>query len=408
MNQIYTVSQVNSYIKGMFAMDAALANIAIKGEISNCTYHSSGHIYFTLKDRGGRLSCVMFAGSRRGLDFTMRDGMSIVVVGNIGVYERDGKYQLYASRIMREGYGELYEKLELLKKKLSEEGLFSDVNQKKIPYYSGKVGIVTAPGAAALQDIITVSLRRNPYVGLYLCPAVVQGEEAAQSVADAIARIDTMGMDVIIVGRGGGSFEDLFAFNEEIVVRAIYNCKTPVISAVGHDVDTTLSDFAADLRAATPSAAAELAVARITDVFARIDDYKSILFRLMQDIITDNRITSERYFTRIKYASPQMNIENRKIYADELEQRLRRFMEDRLKAYRARLLLGAEKLKVLSPLHRLSGGYSYVTDASGKALICTGQADIGDNITVTLKDGYIKAEVKDVTKVKEQQENGKA
>lgn len=385
-------------------MDAALANIAIKGEISNCTYHSSGHIYFTLKDKGGRMSCVMFAGSRRGLDFMMRDGMSIVAVGNIGVYERDGKYQLYASRIMREGYGELYEKLEMLKKKLSEEGLFSDVNKKKIPYYARRVGIVTAPGAAALQDIITVSLRRNPYVGLYLCPAVVQGTEAAQSVADAIARMDTMGMDVIIVGRGGGSFEDLFAFNEEIVVRAIYNCKTPVISAVGHDVDTTLSDFASDLRAATPSAAAELAVARITDVFARIDDYKSLLLRLMQDIVADNRIIAERYFTRIKYASPQMNIENRKIYADELAQRLRRLIDDRLKAYRARLLICTEKLKVLSPLHRLSGGYSYVTDVSGNALTSAGQARVGDSITVTLRDGIINA---DVTQVKEQ-DNGKA
>ncbi len=404
MNQIYTVSQVNSYIKGMFAMDAALANIAIKGEISNCTYHSSGHIYFTLKDKGGRMSCVMFAGSRRGLDFMMRDGMSIVAVGNIGVYERDGKYQLYASRIMREGYGELYEKLEMLKKKLSEEGLFSDVNKKKIPYYARRVGIVTASGAAALQDIITVSLRRNPYVGLYLCPAVVQGAEAAQSVADAIARMDTMGMDVIIVGRGGGSFEDLFAFNEEIVVRAIYNCKTPVISAVGHDVDTTLSDFASDLRAATPSAAAELAVARITDVFARIDDYKSLLLRLMQDIVADNRIIAERYFTRIKYASPQMNIENRKIYADELAQRLRRLIDDRLKAYRARLLICTEKLKVLSPLHRLSGGYSYVADVSGNALTSAGQARVGDSITVTLRDGIINA---DVTQVKEQ-DNGKA
>lgn len=404
MNQIYTVSQVNSYVKGMFARDAALTNIAIKGEISNCTYHSSGHIYFTLKDRGGKLSCVMFAGNRRGLDFTMKDGMGIVAVGNMGVYERDGKYQLYALRIMREGYGELYEKLEILKKKLSDEGLFSDVNKKKIPYYSRRVGIVTAPGAAALQDIITVSLRRNPYVSLYLCPAAVQGAEAAQSVADAVARIDKMGMDVIIVGRGGGSFEDLFAFNEEVVVRAIYNCNTPVISAVGHDVDTTLSDFAADLRAATPSAAAELAVIRITDIFERIDEYRGILLRNMRKIITDNRMAAERYFTRIKYAGPQMSIENRKIYSDELAQRIERVMRDMLGAYRARLMLCAEKLKVLSPLHRLSGGYSYVTDASGNALKSAGQARVGDNITVTFKDGIIKA---GVTEVKEQ-DNGKA
>lgn len=404
MNQIYTVSQVNSYVKGMFARDAALADIAVKGEISNCTYHSSGHIYFTLKDKGGRLSCVMFAGSRRGLDFTMKDGMGIVVVGNIGVYERDGKYQLYASRIMREGYGELYEKLEILKKKLSDEGLFSDVNKKKIPYYSRKIGIVTAPGAAALQDIITVSMRRNPYVGLYLYPAVVQGAEAAESIAHAVSRIDKMGMDVLIVGRGGGSFEDLFAFNEEIVVRAIYNCKTPVISAVGHDVDTTLSDFAADLRAATPSAAAELAVARITDIFAEIDEYKGILFRNMQKIIADNRITAERYFTRIRYAGPQMNIESRKIYADELAQRLERIMKDRLESYRVRLMLCAEKLKVLSPLHRLSGGYSYVTDSGGAALTSATQAGVGDNITVTLKDGSIKAGVIEV----KEHDNGEA
>jgi len=398
MNQVYTVSQLNSYIKGMFQSDMSLAGIAIQGEVSNCTYHSSGHIYFTLKDKGSRIACVMFAGNRRGLDFTMRDGMSIVAIGTVGVYERDGKYQLYASRIMKEGYGELYEKLELLKKKLLEEGLFNDVYKKKIPYYSKKIGIVTAQTGAAIQDIINISSRRNPYVQLYLYPALVQGEGAAESIAAGIRYLDKMDMDVLIVGRGGGSFEDLFAFNEEVVVRAIYECETPVISAVGHEVDTTLSDYVADLRAPTPSAAAELAVISVSQIYERISEYRRILNNCIQAQVNEKRHAIDAYAAKLKYVSPEMQLQNKRMYAAELENRLNNIMNDKMKAYKNRLILCAEKLKVLSPLHRLSGGYSYVTDAAGNALESISSVEEGDNIIVTLKDGNLEAIVDKVRK----------
>lgn len=396
MNQIYTVSQVNSYIKGLFSRDMALSGIAIQGEISNCRYHSSGHIYFTLKDAGGRISCVMFAGNRRNLDFNMTDGMKVIVMGNISVYEKDGKYQLYASRIMREGYGELYEKLERLKKKLSDEGLFSDVYKKKIPFYSKNIGIVTAATGAAIQDIVNISSRRNPYVQLYLYPAIVQGDEAAESIVKGIKVLDSMGLDVIIVGRGGGSFEDLFAFNEEIVVRAVYDCKTPVISAVGHEVDTTLSDYAADLRAPTPSAAAELAVTNLTEIYAKINECRDNLTRKMLQNIENSRSMIIRQSDRLRYLSPEQQLNNKRMQAAEMELKLNRIMESKVEKNRNRLIICCEKLKVLSPLSRLSGGYSYVTGEEGEALTSISQVSVNDCVTVNLRDGKFEALVKDI------------
>lgn len=399
MNQIYTVSQVNSYIKGLFSRDMALSGIAIQGEISNCTYHSSGHIYFTLKDAEGRISCVMFAGNRRGLEFRMSDGMKVVVIGSINVYEKDGKYQLYASRIMREGYGELYEKLERLKKKLSDEGLFSDVYKKDIPYYSKNIGVVTAATGAAIQDIVNITSRRNPYVQLYLYPAVVQGDGAAESIARGIKELDARKLDVIIVGRGGGSFEDLFAFNEEIVVRAIYDCKTPVISAVGHEVDTTLSDYVADLRAPTPSAAAELAVTNLTEIYARINECRDNLTRQMLRIIEVNRSLLTRQSDRLKYLSPKQQLDNKRMQVADMEEIMNRIIQTKLDKNRNRLLICCEKLKVLSPLSRLSGGYSYVTNQAGQALVSVEQVETGDSVTVNLRDGKFEAVVKAIQSV---------
>lgn len=391
MNQVYTVTQVNRYVKRLFDDNTAFLNIAIRGEISNCKYHSSGHIYFTLKDSASRLACVMFAGNRRGLDFDMRDGMSVVVFGSVNVYERDGRYQLYAARIMQEGKGALYERLEILRQSLSEEGLFSDVWKKPIPYYSSRVGVVTAATGAAIQDIVNVSKRRNPYVQLYLFPAVVQGDGAAESIAEGIRYLDTCDMDVLIVGRGGGSFEDLFAFNEEIVVRAIHECNTPVISAVGHEVDTTLSDYAADLRAPTPSAAAELAVRELSEIYNRMEDYSRGLWRALERKVRSFRNRYSLLEAGLKHKDPEIKLGQQRQYLADMSDSLDRLISDRIKNYRHRERICIEKLKILSPLHRLSGGYAYVRDREGNGLTTVSNVKISDTLEIIVSDGKIKA-----------------
>ena len=260
MASIYSVTQVNSYIKNMFVQDYLLNRISVRGEISNCKYHTSGHIYFTLKDKSGTLSAVMFAGQRKGLNFQLQEGQQIIVTGSVDVYERDGRYQLYAREIKREGVGDLFERFQKLRDELEEMGMFAPEYKQPIPRYARTVGVVTASTGAAIRDIMNISARRNPYVQLVLYPALVQGEQAKYSIVEGIRTLDLMGLDVIIVGRGGGSIEDLWAFNEEMVARAIFECETPVISAVGHETDVTIADYVADMRAPTPSAAAELAV----------------------------------------------------------------------------------------------------------------------------------------------------
>lgn len=391
MNQIYTVTQVNRYVKRIFDDNSVFCNIAIRGEISNCKYHSSGHIYFTLKDSSSRLACVMFAGNRRGLGFEMRDGMSVVVFGSVNVYERDGRYQLYAARIMQEGKGALYERLEILRQTLSEEGLFSDVRKKPIPYYSAKVGVVTASTGAAIQDIVNVSKRRNPYVQLYLYPAVVQGDGAAESIADGIRYLDSLNLDVLIVGRGGGSFEDLFAFNEEAVVRAVYECNTPVISAVGHEIDTSLSDYAADLRAPTPSAAAELAVRELSEIYNRIGDYTRILFRTLERKVHNCRNRYSLLMAGFKHNDPDARLRERRQYLIDIRDELDRLMQERIALYRQRERICIEKLKILSPLQRLSGGYAYVRDEAGNGLTTVSNVSEGDTLDIIIADGKIRA-----------------
>ena len=260
MASVYSVSQVTAYIKNMFTQDFALNRISIRGEVSNCKYHTSGHIYFTLKDGGAQIAAVMFAGQRKGLSFTLAEGQQVTATGSVDVYERDGRYQLYVRKIERDGTGDLYARFERLKAELLEMGMFDACYKQPIPRFALRVGVVTASTGAAIRDIMNISARRNPYVQLVLCPAQVQGERAAASIVRGIETLDAMGLDVLIVGRGGGSIEDLWAFNEERVARAIFNCRTPVISAVGHETDVTIADYVADLRAPTPSAAAELAV----------------------------------------------------------------------------------------------------------------------------------------------------
>lgn len=283
MKNVYSVGQINTYIKNMFAQDFMLNRVSIKGEVSNCKYHSSGHIYFTLKDASGTIAAIMFAGNRRnGLKFAMKEGDKVVVTGSVEVYERDGKYQLYAREIELDGAGNLYLKFEALKRELEEMGMFAPEYKKPIPRYAKRVGIVTAATGAAVQDIRNIAARRNPYVQLILYPAQVQGDGAVPSIINGIHALDALGVDVMIVGRGGGSIEDLWAFNEEAVARAIFECETPVISAVGHETDTTIADYVADMRAPTPSAAAELAVYDYRQVRDQIDAYEERMQRSLR------------------------------------------------------------------------------------------------------------------------------
>ena len=304
MAGIYSVSQVNSYIKNMFSQDFMLQNIYVKGEVSNCKYHSSGHIYFTLKDKTGTLAAVMFAGQRRGLSFQLQEGQQVVVTGTVDVYERDGKYQLYARKIEQDGQGDLFLRFQKLRDQLEEMGMFAPEYKQPIPRYAKRIGVVTAPTGAAIQDIRNIAGRRNPYVQLILCPALVQGTGAAASIVRGIQTLDEMGLDVLIVGRGCGSIEDLWAFNEEPVARAIFNCRTPVISAVGHETDVTIADYVADLRAPTPSAAAELAVFDYRQFEEQLLAYNAALRRAMGRQVERRRFQADQYRLRLQLQDP--------------------------------------------------------------------------------------------------------
>ncbi len=397
MNQVYSVTEVNLYIKNMFVRDRVLNQICMKGEVSNCKYHSSGHIYFTLKDETGQMACVMFAGQRTGLRFRLEEGQSVLVVGSISVYERDGKYQMYAREIRLDGLGLLYERFEALKKSLYAEGLFDPSLKKAIPEYPKKIGIVTASTGAAIQDIINISKRRNPYVQLILYPAKVQGEGAAETVVRGIKKLDALGVDTIIVGRGGGSIEDLWAFNEEIVARAIFLCKTPIISAVGHETDVTIADYVADLRAPTPSAAAELAVNDVSILLSSFVDYHSALTQEMMRKISLKRNQAEQLKMRLGYVSPIYQIRQKRQMSVDFEEKLSRMMHQVLNNKKHAMHLYIERMKGLSPLQKLSSGYSYVADEEGKVVNSIAKVKSGDHVTISVTDGSIKAVVETVT-----------
>lgn len=391
--QVYSVSSVNQYIKSLFMDDFALNHIHVRGEVSNCKYHSSGHIYFTLKDRGGAISCVMFAGNRKGLKFRMAEGMAVIVLGSISVYERDGRYQLYAQEIIQEGAGKLYEAYELLKRKLLAQGLFDAEHKKPIPKYPKRLGVVTARTGAAVQDIINVSLRRNPWLQIVFCPATVQGEGAAQSVVRGIHALEAAGVDVMIVGRGGGSIEDLWAFNEEIVARAVYDCSVPVISAVGHETDTTIIDYVADLRAPTPSAAAELAVTDMRVILGQIQGYEEALTHAMMQTVARHRQRVEGYQRIFRHLNPQSRLNDRRQRLMEIEDRLRLSMKRQLEQSRANLAVRTQKLEGVSPLRQLERGYAYVSDDAGHGIASVTQLTVGQSIRLDVKDGTIESKV---------------
>ena len=393
MRSVYTVRQVNAYIKNMFTQDFMLNRIYVRGEVSNCKYHTSGHIYFSLKDESGTIACVMFAGSRSGLSFRMQSGQTVIVLGSISVYERDGKYQLYAKEILLDGAGLLYERFEALKRELEEMGMFAPEYKQPIPAYVRRVGIVTAPTGAAVRDIINIARRRNPYVQLILYPALVQGEGAVSSIIRGIRMMEEQQVDVIIAGRGGGSIEDLWAFNEEAVARAIFDCGVPVISAVGHETDTLISDFVADLRAPTPSAAAELAVYEYAAAEARKKEYELQLKRLMAQKLREQRQRLEQLSVRLRYAHPRQKLNDRRQYASDLEIRLRGQMERRLETCRHKLAIYIEKMNGLSPLKKLNQGYSYVADRTGGAVRSISQVKPGDELLIYVSDGIVDAQV---------------
>ena len=397
MSNVYTVSQVNNYIKNMFTQDFMLNRIAVQGEVSNCKYHSSGHLYFSLKDGGGAIACVMFAGQRKGLAFSLKNGDRVVVNGSVSVYERDGRYQLYAREIRLEGEGALYEQFLALKRQLEEMGMFAPEYKRPIPAYIRRLGVVTAPTGAAIQDIRNIAGRRNPYVQIILYPALVQGEGAASSIVRGIEALDELGVDVIIVGRGGGSMEDLWAFNEEPVARAIFQCRTPVISAVGHETDVTIADFAADLRAPTPSAAAELAVFDIREFQDKLDTIGARLQTQMSGRISRARQMAEGYRRTLGYLSPENQIREKRMYLMTAEEKLSRQMELLLQKKRHALQLYIERMKGLSPLEKLNQGFAYV-EKDGRAVKETGQVKEQDLLTVHVSDGRIWARVEKTEK----------
>lgn len=395
MAGVYSVAQINAYIKNMFNQDFLLNRVSVRGEVSNCKDHPSGHLYFTLKDGSGTLAVVMFAGKRRGLRFPLREGQRIVVSGSVSVYEAAGKYQLYADTIQPDGIGDLYAQFEARKQMLEEMGMFAEEYKKPIPAYVRRLGVVTAASGAAVRDILNITARRNPYVQVYLYSAQVQGEGAAASIVKGIETLDELGLDCLIVGRGGGSIEDLWAFNEEEVARAIFNCDTPVISAVGHETDTTIADYVADLRAPTPSAAAELAVFDYRRFVEGLEEKRLRLKRNLRYRIDREKNRLNQASLRLRAFRPQTQIRELRMNLADREERLRMRMEQRLRTERHRTALAAERLEGLSPLKRLQSGYAYTETEKGRRVAGAAGLKPGMRLRIYYQDGQALARVEE-------------
>ncbi len=393
---VYSVGQISGYIKNMFEQDYLLKRISVRGEVSNCKYHPSGHIYFTLKDETASMAAVMFAGNRRNLTFTLKNGQKVVADGQITVYERDGKYQLYAREIRPDGMGELFRQYLLLKEELEERGLFAPEYKQPVPAYAMRIGIVTAPSGAAVRDIIQISRRRNPYVQLILYPALVQGAGAAPSIVRGIRTLDRLGLDCIIVGRGGGSIEDLWAFNEEMVAQAIFDCQTPVISAVGHETDYTIADFVADLRAPTPSAAAELAVFDYHQFETVLTDARRRMRLSLEGRLEAQKSRLAYEERQLRLLHPRARLESCQDQIRQAAEKLRQTMKQRLEEEKSRLLLYGERLGGLSPLSRLGSGYVYATDEADQPVRSAGQLQRNALVRLRLADGTAVTRVEEV------------
>ena len=419
MDRTYTVSQVNSYIRGLIDDDLILRSLQVKGELSNVKYHNSGHIYFSLKDSNSALNCVMFAADAYALAFRLENGMQVQLSGSIGVYERDGRYQLYVKGVKREGAGELYEKYEALKEELSEMGLFDPMYKRPIPKYAKTIGVVTAPTGAAIRDIINISRRRNPFIKIVLYPALVQGEGAKESIVSGIKALNMHGgVDTIIVGRGGGSIEDLWAFNERCVAEAIFDSEIPVISGTGHETDTTIADWVSDLRAPTPSAAAELAVFDYSGFLETLEGYRADCRDLMLDKLWELRSHLREEEQRVRRFSPENRLTNMKDRLGAVKSSLSRVMRHRLKLLeqkeenvrltlnramktkvrdsRVRLMSLEGRITSLSPDSLMARGFAFTEHADGKCIKSIGEVSPKDRINIYLRDGKIDAEVEEV------------
>lgn len=420
--RVYSVTQINRHISSLLRNDMVLGAVFVRGELSNVKYAGSGHLYFSLKDESCQIHCAMWATDVRKMKKRVRDGESVTVFGQIAVYERDGTYQLYAKAIRQEGgIGALYERFEALKKELLEMGMFDVSYKKPIPKYVRTLGVVTAQTGAAVRDIINVSQRRNPGIQIILYPATVQGDGAADTIVRGIEALDALGsVDVIIVGRGGGSIEDLWAFNEEKVARAIFRCNTPVISAVGHETDTTIADYVADLRAPTPSAGAELAVADMSSVILSLQEHSLRLSRLMNQSIERSRQISKQYGMLLQLRGPEGRLQESEQFlircsermeqaitfridnciqtSDRFEEKLNLSMENRMKTIRHRYELIESRLRALSPQAKLDAGYAYIEDSHNRGLSKASSVKKGDSLYIHMKDGTIQSLVTDVRK----------
>ena len=416
MNDKYiSITQLTRYIKYKIDNDVNLNEVFIKGEISNFKAHSRGHFYFTLKDEGSRINAIMFSSSTKKLKFTPQDGMKVLVTGKISVFESTGAYQIYVNDMLEDGVGNLYIAYEQLKKKLESEGLFDSLKKKKIPKIPKKIGVITAPTGAAIKDIISTIKRRWPLTEIFLFPALVQGEDAKDDIVKQIKRADSFNLDTLIVGRGGGSIEDLWAFNEEIVARAIYECNTPVISAVGHEIDFTIADFVADLRAPTPTGAAEMAVPQYDDVVNYLNQVKIRLNNSIHNKIKVSKDKLNSIKSRNIFKNPMSIYQTKEIIFSNLVEKLKfsltnltslkgKELEKIKNSYILRnpyqlldkksnkYLQLISKLETLSPLLTLKRGYT-MTRVDGKVINSAKRISKGDKISVEFSDGLIDAEV---------------
>ena len=388
-----SVSQLNKYIKNKVDQDEYLNNVLIKGEISNFKHHYTGHMYFTLKDNNSLIKCIMFKSYTPHLNFVPKDGMSVIVLGTVSVFERDGVYQIYCKAMQQEGIGDLYKEYEKLKAKLSEEGLFDESHKKKIPLYSKRIGVLTSETGSVIREIINVSTRRNPNVYIKLLPVPVQGEGAGKKIADAINLMNERNLaDIIIVARGGGSLEDLWPFNEEIVARAIYNSELPVISAVGHETDFSISDFVADLRAPTPSAAAELAVPDIDELKIKLNSYNNRYKVALKKQLEYKRLKYEKCMTRRVFKEPLQRINESYLHVDTQEKNIENKFKLKIMQKRSEFQNVVEKIDALSPLKTLSRGY-YIMEKNGKIVKSKKELNIGDEVNIKLYEGTTKAKI---------------
>lgn len=390
-----TVTDLNKYIKGKIDNDEMLNSVLVKGEISNFKNHYTGHMYFTLKDENSLIKCVMFKTYTTHLSFMPKDGMRVIILGSVSVFERDGVYQIYAKAMKEDGLGSLYESYEKLKADLEKEGLFEESHKKKIPFMPKTIGVLTSNTGAVIRDIINVSTRRNPNVHIKLYPVPVQGTGAAEKIAEGIRFMNENNLaDVLIVGRGGGSLEDLWPFNEEIVARAIYNSQIPIISAVGHETDFTIADFVADLRAPTPSAAAELAVANVEDVRDTLELYKNRYKNALRKKLELMRLSYEKCMARPAFKNQEQKINEKYMLIDMKVKSIQNSIMLKIKETRTSFVKEVAKLDSLSPLKTLSRGYSIVTKSDGKIVNKVTDLNKNDEIKIRLSDGEKQAVVK--------------